>query len=448
MNQLIYHVGLLLSSFVSVHIIMEFMGNIFDRVYEKKVYYLSEVAFIIILAAINKLNNEWLNLFTVIGVSSFIAVKLYTGDITRKLIFNIILIICMSACESIGIAALHFTYHFTGITVTSQKLTNFFDITISQVLVLLISHLAIIKIAMDKKLNNLTNKQFLYSFIYAVFSIINIYSLSILIRNVNNKGEIICVLITITGIVIINIYFLNILEYESENNRLLYDNQLFLQQSRMQYQYYDNLELQYRESLSIIHDVKRHIRAIEELYYHKENETAKEYSIAISSRLNAFYLNEYTNNRVLNIILNDKIKISEQNGIEFNCKLDDIDLSFIENMDLTTIFANLLDNAIEACKELDNKKIIQVQVGSFNNLVAITIKNTMRKPVTSTKHNLEPYGLKWLSQGHKSSELNHRGIGIPNVMKVINKYNGDFDIREEGDMFICSIVLSREGRKK
>jgi sensor histidine kinase regulating citrate/malate metabolism len=202
----------------------------------------------------------------------------------------------------------------------------------------------------------------------------------------------------------------------------------------MQYHYYDYLEQQYRESLSVLHDVKRHIWAIEELYRNKENETAIEYTKNINDIIYSFEMNEFTDNRMLNIILNDKKRVAEQNNIAFLCKVDNIDLSFIDNIDLTTIFANLLDNAIEACMGIVDEKKIIVQVGAFNNLIMINIKNTVKViPVI-------------IGTDIKSSKENHNGLGLGNVTKVINKYNGDFNIQFIDNMFECNIVVSKQGR--
>ncbi len=437
MNNVIYIVGLFLSSMVSVSIIMDFLDKLFERRFKvNQIYHFVKGGFIISLAGINALNNSWLNLVTVIMMSQFIAAKIYYGSFIKKLFYIITIVICMGACESIGIVLLNYSYRAMHITIVSDKMRVLFNLTITQIIVIFIGHAVILQIMKKKNINELTHQQYFFAFVYSLFSIINIYILSVLLRESFTDGETVLVLVTIGGIVIINTYFLSFLEYASENNRLQYENNLFIQQSKMQYQYYDNLQQQYRESLSILHDVKRHIRAIEELYYHKENETAVEYAERIRNKLDSFKLNEYTDNRMLNIILNDKIRIAEQEKIDFTCRIEDTDLDFIDNIDLTTIFANLLDNAIEACQELEGKKAIAVQIGAFNNLVFINIKNTL-------KDNLSDIGLNM-----KSSKKNHSGIGIPNVIKVINKYNGDFNIQKEGNMFVCSIILSRQGRQE
>lgn len=450
MDELIYFAGLLISSFVTVHMVMELLKNVFEPIYNRKTYILVEIIYILLLASINELRNEWLNLCTVLLASTLVAIKCFEGKLKLKIINIAILAIFMSACEAIGIAILHFIYDVGKFTISTPRMEHFFEITFSQVVLIFTSRLIIIKIFKQKNLNNLTSRQYIITFVYTIFSVINIYSLCTLLKNNNSNMEVISVLITTTGIVLINTYFLNILEYESEYNRLQYENQLFIQQSKMQYLYYDNLENQYRDSLSIIHDVKRHIRAIEELYEQREMNIASEYAATINSRLDAFKLNELSNNRVLNIILNDKQKTAEQNGIDFSCKIDDVDLSFIDNIDLTTIFANLLDNAIEACLRKKGDRSIQVQVGAFHNLVAINIRNTMENSEEDEEQLDNRFKLDNLfghSKIHNHLKENHNGIGLLNVTKVVKKYNGDFNIEKDGDYFICTIVLSKLGRE-
>jgi len=437
MKGIIFIVGLFLSSLVSVSILFDFMDKLFVHRYKSKFLYIGvEIIYILVLARVNAINIAWLNLLTVLLFTEIIGLKMYSGNKKKILLYNIILIIGVVACESVGTTLLQFIYHSFNITILSPKMRTFINLTITQIIVLFSYQFVILQILKKKNIKELTHKQYFLSFAYALFSFLNIYILSILLSDTSSQRNIMLVLITIVGIVIINTHFMKILEFASENNRLQYENKLFLQQSIMQYQYYDKIEQQYRESLSMIHDANRHIRAIEELYRHKEEEVAVEYTNDISEILNSFKLNEYTENRVLNIILNDKLRLAEQSQINFICKIDNIDLDFIDNIDLTTIFANLLDNAIEACILLKKDKIIVVQVGAFNNLVVINIKNSIDEAPMDIDIDIDM----------KSSKKNHEGIGIPNVKKVVSKYNGDFNIQREENMFVCSIVLSKQGR--
>jgi sensor histidine kinase YesM len=89
------------------------------------------------------------------------------------------------------------------------------------------------------------------------------------------------------------------------------------------------------------------LQTIENLYQLQENEKAREYTEDMYKMFDRFSQRHYTGNRVLNVIINDKVQRAESLGISLNCSIEDIDLDFIKDIDITTIFANLLDNAIE-----------------------------------------------------------------------------------------------------
>lgn len=43
-----------------------------------------------------------------------------------------------------------------------------------------------------------------------------------------------------------------------------------------------------------------------------------------------------------------------------------MNLNFLAPIDITTIFGNLLDNAIEAAEKLEGEKYISIKIGSYH----------------------------------------------------------------------------------
>ena len=46
-------------------------------------------------------------------------------------------------------------------------------------------------------------------------------------------------------------------------------------------------------------------------------------------------------------------------------------------MDVTTLFGNLMENAIEACRCCQRKKDIRINVHNYNEMLSIRIENTV-----------------------------------------------------------------------
>ena len=120
----------------------------------------------------------------------------------------------------------------------------------------------------------------------------------------------------------------------------------------------------YDQTVHILHDVNKHIIAIEGLYGAELGNTAGEYAAEIRELLKPLILVQYTENPILNILLTDKESVMKEKGISVTIKVDNVNLNFLAPIDITTIFGNLLDNAIEAAEKLEGGKYISIKIGS------------------------------------------------------------------------------------
>ena len=72
-----------------------------------------------------------------------------------------------------------------------------------------------------------------------------------------------------------------------------------------------------------------------------------------------------TGHQLMDVILNEKLSLIKKGNIHFDYKIERVNLSFINDKDLTILLTNLLDNAIESCQQSENKEI-EFQVYTFN----------------------------------------------------------------------------------
>lgn len=142
-------------------------------------------------------------------------------------------------------------------------------------------------------------------------------------------------------------------------------------------------------------------------------------------------------NVYLNAIIQQKYTKckSRIKNVNFTCAADETfrkneEIANIDIIDLCTIIANLLDNAIEAyieCNDYD----IRINLDYINNSYRIEISNTIKESVLSGNKALKT---------SKSDTKNH-GIGIKSVKSRAEKYNGKTEFTEENGQFVARVWL-------
>lgn len=280
-----------------------------------------------------------------------------------------------------------------------------------------------------KSINKIQSFTFL---VIPAFSIVYIMTLVSLLQIYAGREESFLLVLNIVLVLALNIYVTHIFDAMSKNNVLQNEVNLYHQQSELQHKYYDNLEHKYKESRKLIHDIRNHLQSIERLYENHEKDKAREYTNDIHLMLNELNQKYYTSNRVLNIILNDKIQSIKNTNIDFECKIGDVEIDFMREIDITTIFANLLDNSIEATKKVENNGYIKFHLNKFNDFIVVNIINSMKeKPIKK-------------NDKIKSTKDNHEGLGLENIRKALEKYEGNLVIDFNDEEFKVNIVIPSE----
>lgn len=140
-----------------------------------------------------------------------------------------------------------------------------------------------------------------------------------------------------------------------------------------------------------------------------------------------------TTNRLIDIILNDKISEMNKIGINFEIGIEPISLDFIDFKDMTIILTNMLDNAIESGIKSEQKNI-QFIISSFNeSYLRLKIINSCDQAPMIHKGNL---------MSTKIQKDSH-GYGVKNIKRAVSKYNGEiyFDYDERVREFTFMVIL-------
>ncbi len=185
-----------------------------------------------------------------------------------------------------------------------------------------------------------------------------------------------------------------------------------------------DLKETYNKNLQLQHDFNNHLLVIKSGL---NNKGVKNYIQELEEHFSQVnFIN--SDNVVLNYIINSKL-MNYNGKFKFACFGD---LSTISDYDIVTIFGNLIDNALEAQKNIDNK-FISISINELDDKILISLKNTYL-------HKLKIENNKILTT--KDDKELH-GFGLKNIENVINKYNGDLHIEYDENLFICNCKLNK-----
>lgn len=288
-----------------------------------------------------------------------------------------------------------------------------------------------------KKINRINKWQLVSMYMVPVWSVIFLLSLVQVGAVYIQLYGITVIAVNIVLLLVLDVYFIYLGGYISKSNELEKELQLYHQQNELQYKYYGELEKKYQDSRKVLHDMKNHLIAVEQLYHMQESDAGNTYVKDMHHMLNVLGERFYTNHKMLNIILNDKLSNAKRDGIYSVVEIGEVSLEFMKDIDVTTVFANLLDNAIEAAKRVSEHPYIRIKMNYFNEFVVISIRNSLlAEGVMNAVQKDEEHRSR-----HRSKAGGHMGYGLQNVKKTLEKYNGTMQTGSSESEFQVNITL-------
>lgn len=245
----------------------------------------------------------------------------------------------------------------------------------------------------------------------------------------SNIGNIKLIMFFITILLIILFISIN----NSDKRLLRLENSLLKQQNEIQYINYLTMQQQETEIHKLYHNIGNHIKKIQILVEQGENEEAKKYTDNVLLEYSDIRKYYFCKNKIINAVLIEKIKLCEQYNIKTDIEIKIPEKLPIRDIDIMSVFANLLDNAIEGCQRsrtIDNH--INIKVIVINNYLSLKVVNT--KPddeVIDTKKHLKTW---------KKDKQMH-GIGLMILDEIVERYEGQKELIDLGGEFSALVML-------
>lgn len=233
--------------------------------------------------------------------------------------------------------------------------------------------------------------------------------------------------LAICGMIIAVIYYFN----GTEKYRM--QNEMAEKYNKQQREYFTRLLEKEQDTKQFRHDIINHLLAMKDIADKEESFALQEYVQGLLQDINSEKYKQYDiGNDVVNTVLNYYLlPIKDNCIITLNGYMEEI--GHYDQKDLCTLFSNIIKNAVEAVEKVEEtNREIHIHVNQGKKYLNIEIENIMCQELVLDENGFP--------QTSKKDKENH-GLGLQNVKKVVEKYNGTYEIKIEKNTFIIEIYL-------
>jgi len=242
--------------------------------------------------------------------------------------------------------------------------------------------------------------------------------------------------INVINIIVLSILLINVCQYYlvrdlARKESSLRENQVITERARSTNHLYDQLAKD------------------REIHRAKDHDTIKLLSTAVSMAQDAGddklyqFLSEHLDvtensldvfdcgNAVINALINTKYNEARRNEIPLNYSMSDLSHIDLPDVEVVSIIANILDNAIEASMKCDvHKRFIRLKASINDGQFNVACENYYSGKLLSDENGIK---------SDKKSE--DHGYGLLNIKTIAQKYNGDCSIDTDNNLFRISVII-------
>lgn len=236
-------------------------------------------------------------------------------------------------------------------------------------------------------------------------------------------------------LLVVNYVIFEVYDWISRNAELREQNRLYAQQLELCSQQAEERESLYLEIRRIRHDLKSHLSGLLGMVQTGQISEAEKYIMQMLDVSAGERPEEVSRsgNIVVDSLINNAYAAAQKDNIQFNVNvLLPASLPF-ESGHLAVILGNLLENALEACRDIpDGKGFICLDISYAKDIFQLCIKNNYQ--AKRKKDNIGHY------LTTKGDTIYH-GLGLSSINHAVVNYHGQMDITDNDNMFQVIIIM-------
>nr|WP_286172575.1 GHKL domain-containing protein [Acetanaerobacterium sp. MSJ-12] len=179
------------------------------------------------------------------------------------------------------------------------------------------------------------------------------------------------------------------------------------------------------------HDYHNHLQTLKGLLSLGRCGEAESYLRQLESDLQSVDTILKTGNLMLDAILNSKLSLAEKGEVAIRAKASVPPSLTVADVDLCVIIGNLLDNALESCRQLPDKgeRFLRIYVGRVKEQLYISVQNAVAGRADRR------------GGGYRSAKGEGHGFGLRRVDALVAQYGGIVNRQDEPGVFATEIFL-------
>ncbi len=202
---------------------------------------------------------------------------------------------------------------------------------------------------------------------------------------------------------------------------------------------YTALNNAYALNAKLFHDFHNHIGVLQQLLSHRKVDEAVQYLNALQAPMQEMTDTVWTGDETIDYLINSKAAAAKEGGIQMLVQVEFPHHTNIRSTDLCAILGNLLDNALEASRQVPvtKQREIRLTIRRIHQMLVIKVEN----PLAALPNEKEG-----VLQTAKAQNGLH-GWGLKSAQTAAEKYDGMVQTSYADEVFRAVATLSYKGVK-
>ena len=204
-------------------------------------------------------------------------------------------------------------------------------------------------------------------------------------------------------------------------------------QQRVLTNQYEEIKEMYLNMRGWRHDYHNHIQSVKAYLALGETARAQAYLDELEADLTRVDAYVRSGNLMVDAILNSKLSLAKKAQIRVDCAVQLPEALVLTDTDLCVLLGNLLDNAIEACQQIEpERRWLRVYMALNQRQLYISVQNAAKEILNFNERN------------YITSKRGQHGLGLMRVKLLVDRYEGFLNLQNEPGIFAAEVTLPNE----